>query len=215
MKKITILLPILLTFLFADVLGQQPERMQTHTKAEGSVNEYSVYQSDALWTNQRNEIFQLREFIGKPAIVTMFYGNCLQVCPILIRDANRIYEAVDESLRDQVQVLAITFDPENDTPETLRNYAERYELNHPQWHFLTGSPAPIRELAMLLGVQYRKDSYGHYSHSNQVFVLDDDGVIIYTLEGLNQPVEEAADWIEEHLKSSRGYNNAVTLGKSN
>ena len=213
MKKFTILLPILLTFLIADVLGQQPDRMPA--RAEASINEYSVYQSDAQWTNQRNEIVQLRYFIGKPTVVTMFYGNCLQVCPILIRDANRIYEAVDESLRDQVQVLAITFDPENDTPEALRDYANRYELNHPQWHFLTGSPAPIRELAMLLGVQYRKDSYGHYSHSNQVFVLDDEGVIVHTLEGLNQPVEEAAAWIEEHLKRSNTHNTVDIIGKLN
>src|SRR5690625_1716116 len=112
MKKFAILLPILLPFVFVHVLVQQPVRMPA--RAEASINEYSVYQSDAQLTHQRNEIVQLRYFIRKPAVVTMFYGNCLQVCPILIRDANRIYEAVDESLRDQVQVLAITFDPEND-----------------------------------------------------------------------------------------------------
>src|SRR5690625_4690872 len=213
MKKFTILLPILLTFLIADVLGQQPGRMPARTEA--SINEYSVYQSDALWTNQRNEIVQLRDFIGKPAVVTMFYGNCLQVCPILIRDANRIYEAVDESLRDQVQVLAITFDPENDTPEALRDYADRYELNHAQWHLLTGSPAPIRELAMLLGVQYRKDNHAHRPASDQESVRGGEGDIIDSLEGLNQPVEEAAAWIEEHLKRSNTHNTVDIIGNLN
>lgn len=210
MKNILLILPFLITLIAADVYGQNPDRVHTPAEAEVALNEYSVYQSNALWTNQRNETFQLRDFVGKPAIVTMFYGNCLQVCPILIRDANRVFEAVDESLRDQVQVLAITFDPENDTPETLHAYAEDYELNIPQWHFITGEAAPIRELSMLLGVQYRKDSYGHYSHSNHVFVLDDEGVIVHNLEGLNQPVEEAAKWIEEHLTDTERKNKSVT-----
>lgn len=215
MKKILYLLPLFITFIAAAGYGQQPERVNAPAEAETVISEYSVYQSDALWTTQRNEILQLRDFVGKPAIVTMFYGNCLQVCPILIRDANRVFQAVDETLQDQVQVIAITFDPENDTPEVLQAYAEEYELNIPQWHFITGEPSPIRELAMLMGVQYRKDSYGHFSHSNLVAVLDDEGVVVHRLEGLNQPVEEAAAWIEKHLKGSDRTNADITLTKTN
>ena len=90
MKKIIIILLLLAASSLA--YGQQPAGVNAPAEEESSLNEYSVYQSDALWTNQRNEIFQLRELRGKPAIVTMFYGNCLQVCPILIRDANRVFQ---------------------------------------------------------------------------------------------------------------------------
>lgn len=201
MKKSILFFPLLIAFCIPagyaqNLTGDTPP----------AVSDHSVYQSEALWTNQRDEVFKLRDLKGKPAIVTMFYGNCLQVCPILIRDANRVFEAVDESFRDQVQVLAITFDPENDTPGTLRAYAEQRNLNIPQWHFMTGTPSAIREVAMLLGVQYRKDSHGHFSHSNLVAILDDEGEIVLKLEGLNQPVEEAAAGITELLKNYHSKN---------
>lgn len=165
-------------------------------------SEHSVYHNNAIWTNHRNETFRLSELKGKPVVITMFYGNCIQVCPILIRDAKRVFTAVDSSLRDDVQVLAITFDTTNDTPEVLKAYAEEKDLNIPQWHFLTGSSSAIRELAMMLGVQFTKKSDGHFAHSNLVTVLDGQGKVVYRLEGLNQPVEEAATWIEQYLNGS-------------
>lgn len=168
-----------------------------------SVNmEHSLYHMDAEWVNHRNETLELADFSGKPLVVVMYYGNCVQVCPILIRDANRVFEAVDESLRDQVRVLAVTFDPENDTPERLHAYAEEKGLNIPEWHFITGERADIRELAMLLGVEYTKKGDGHFAHSNLVTVLDDAGKIVQRLEGLNQPVDEAAKTIETILNNN-------------
>lgn len=161
--------------------------------------EHSLYHMTAEWTNHRNETIKLSDFSGKPLVVVMYYGNCVQVCPILIRDANRVYEAVGDSLREEVRVLAVTFDPENDTPERLHTYAAEKGLNIPQWHFMTGNRSDIRELAMLLGVEYTKKSDGHFAHSNLVTVLDDEGKIALRLEGLNQPVEEAAKIIETIL----------------
>lgn len=171
----------------------------------GEVNtEHSLYHMNSLWTNHRNETLRLSDLSGKAVVVTMYYGNCVQVCPILIRDANRVFQAVDESIRSEVRVLAITFDPENDTPETLYAYAEEKNLNIPEWHFITGKRSDIRELAMLLGVEYKKKGDGHFAHSNLVTVLDDKGRIALRLEGLNQQVDEAAEIIEAMIKQKAG-----------
>ncbi len=161
---------------------------------------HSLFQLDAEWINHRGETFQLSKFKGNPVIVTMFYGSCTQVCPILIRDANRLYHAIDQSLQKDVQIFAVTFDPDNDSVSTLYNYAEQKQLNLPNWHFVTGERNKIRELAMLLGVQYSQKSDGHFAHSNLVTLLDGDGMIAFRLEGLNQPVDEAAKIAENYLK---------------
>lgn len=169
--------------------------------------EHSLYHMNAEWTNHRDETLRLSDFSGKALVITMYYGNCVQVCPILIRDANRVFEAVDESIRDEVRVLAVTFDPENDTPTSLHSYAEKKGLNLPEWHFITGAPNDIRELAMLLGVEYTKKSDGHFAHSNLVTILDRDGRIAVRLEGLNQPVEEAVNQIEKMFKNNDEYSH--------
>lgn len=201
MKLFQTLLTGLLILLFTQTAFTQ-HMNHNAMKAQPVENEHSIYHMDAAWTDHRGESFQLSDLQGKPVVVVMFYGNCTQVCPILIRDARRVYEAVDKNLQSEVNVLAVTFDPENDTPEVLKNYADKQELNNSQWHFTTGKPADIRELAMLLGVQYAQKSDGHFSHSNLVTVLDAKGRIAHRLEGLNQPVEEAGEWINREIHNN-------------
>ncbi len=168
-------------------------------KAE-KVSEHSLYHLNAEWTTHRNESLTLSRFKGEPVIVVMFYGNCTQVCPILIRDAWRLYNSVDESMRSSVNVLAVSFDRENDSPEVLKKYADYEQLNIDGWHFVTAKETDIRSLAMMLGVQYVKQSDGEFAHSNLVSVLDTEGKVAVRVEGLNQPMSEAVSKIEEMLK---------------
>ncbi|SMO46932.1 SCO family protein [Gracilimonas mengyeensis] len=162
---------------------------------------HSLYHLDAEFTNHRNETVQLGDFKGEPVIVVMFYGNCTQVCPILIQDTWRLYSSLDEATQQKVSVLAVSFDTENDTPAVLKEYAEYEQLNLPQWHFITGKHTDIRMLATMLGVKYQKNSDGHFAHSNLVTVLDTEGKIANRTEGLNQPTEEAASVIEKMLRN--------------
>lgn len=209
MKNILIFLPLFLAYTgFTSVLAQQGHQNHNTMDVAEVNSEYSLYHNNAVWTNHRNNSFQLSDLKGKPVIITMFYGNCTQVCPILIRDANRVYKAVDKAIRSNVRVLAITFDPENDTPVLLHTYADEKELNLPEWHFVTGSATAIRELAMMLGVQYTKKSDGHFAHSNLVTILDGEGKIVHRLEGLNQPVDKAALWIEQYLITNNENNHS-------
>lgn len=204
MKKLTKFFALLLTmYLPMQLLAQHDHNghENSNTLEAGDVNmDHSLYHMDAVWTSHREEKLQLSDFAGKPVVVVMYYGNCTQVCPILIRDANRLFQAVDESLRSDVRVLAVTFDPENDTPEKLNSYAREKELNIPEWNFITGRNAGIRELAMLLGVDYSRKRDGHFAHSNLVTLLDGDGKIIHRMEGLNQPVDSAAELIHNYLE---------------
>ncbi|MEX0905404.1 MAG: SCO family protein [Balneolaceae bacterium] len=169
-------------------------------KAEDVKHSHSLYHLDAEWTDHRGEKITLSRFSGEPVIVVMFYGNCTEVCPILIQDAWRLYSSVSEDVRAVVNVIAVTFDPENDTPSVLKQYAEYEQLDIPGWHFVTAEPAEIRELAMLLGVQFSQKSDRHFSHSNLVTVLDGEGKIARRVEGLGHDMKHAAEWINEHFK---------------
>lgn len=203
MKTLTILFALTLAMLVteAPLLGQNHNMNHNALSANPVESEHSLYHLKDTWTDHRGHQFELADLQGNPVVVVMFYGNCTQVCPILIRDARRVYEAVDSELRDEVSVLAVTFDPDNDTPDVLKDYAVNKGLDIPEWQFVTGEQAGIRKLAMVLGVQYAEKSDGHFSHSNLVTVLDIEGRILQRIEGLNQPVEEAAEKIERQLQN--------------
>lgn len=200
MKKLFLI--TLLLFTATSLVAQHDHRTNNALSATDIDAGHSVYHLNAEWISHRGETVTLADFKGAPVIVVMFYGNCTEVCPILIQDAWRLYSKVDDSVREDVNVLAVSFDTENDTPEILREYAEYEQLDIPGWHFMTSEEANIRSLAMILGVQYSKKSDGHFAHSNLVTVLDEKGRIVNRIEGLNQPVEEAANKIESITKKS-------------
>lgn len=187
--------------------GMQGHSHQHHNQSEMAaaepLDDHSVYQLDREWTDHRGEDLQLDRFLGKPVILVMFYGSCREVCPILIQDSWRLYREVDERVRDSVSVVAVTFDTERDTPEVLMEYAEKERLNLSNWYFVTSTPRAVRELATVLGVQYRKRSDGMYDHSNLVAVLDQRGVVATRIEGLGRPVEEAAGEIEQMVQAGQ------------
>lgn len=197
MRTVIILSAFLLSSI--SVMAQHHHGDSASLKAE-KMSEHSLYHLKAEWTTHRNESVTLSQFKGEPLIVVMFYGNCTQVCPILIRDTWRLYNSVNESMRSSVNVLAVSFDRENDSPEVLRKYAEYEQLNIDGWHFVTAKETDIRSLAMMLGVQYVKQGDGEFAHSNLVSVLDTEGKVAVRVEGLNQPMSSAALEIENMLK---------------
>ncbi|HET8864341.1 MAG TPA: SCO family protein [Gracilimonas sp.] len=170
-------------------------------KAEAIHADHSLYHLDSEFVDHRNNLVQLSDFQGEPVIVVLFYGNCTQVCPILIQDTWKLFSSLDESAQAKTNVLAVSFDTENDTPEVLKEYAEYEQLDLPEWHFITGKHTDIKMLATMMGVKYQQTSDGHFAHSNLVTVLDTEGKIAKRVEGLNQSMDEAVDIIEAMLKN--------------
>ncbi|MCC5021904.1 MAG: hypothetical protein J6386_03460 [Candidatus Synoicihabitans palmerolidicus] len=44
-----------------------------------------------------------------------------------------------------------------------------------EWTLMRGDPGDVRTLAMLLGVQFRREPSGDFSHTNLITVLDAGG----------------------------------------
>ena len=80
-------------------------------------------------------------FEGDRAVLwTSFYTNCPDgVCPALVLRLRRAQEvAAEEGYGDEAAFLALTFDPERDTADVLREYAgqQGVDLDAGNWHFL-------------------------------------------------------------------------------
>lgn len=202
LKYLTLMLGLtLLPLLASSQHTMTMEPGSSDLKAKDSYHAESLYQMPAEWINQNGETIRLEDFDGQPLILVMFYGQCTGTCPVLIQRTWKLYSDIGEDVRDRVQVLAVSFDTKNDTPEALKAYAEYEQLDIPGWNFVTAQHSDVRELAMLLGVQYRERSDGHYEHSNLITVLDADGKISVRSEGVTGGLKEAATEIEALFSS--------------
>ena len=156
----------------------------------------SLHQVPTTWIDQNSETIQIKDFAGHPLIVVMFYGKCTETCPMLIQRTWKLYSSLSEETQEKINVLAVSFDYKNDTPDALKEYAEYEQLDLPGWHFVTADQTDIRQLATLLGVKYRERSDGHFDHSNLITVLDNIGNISRRIEGIIGDMDDDVDFIE-------------------
>jgi len=194
MKKTT--LPLMAAALLAAAAFAEdhrahadPHAHHTPMQAEEVTHGHSLFHLDADWRTRNGETFRLEALRGRPTVITMIYGSCTTACPVLVNDARRIDRAAPKSLREDLQIVVVSFDPARDTPERLRDYARDYGVDSGRWRFLHGEPADIRTLAAMLGVRYRDNGDGTFDHSNVITLLDAHGRIAERGEGLARPVD--------------------------
>ncbi len=159
--------------------------------AAGELPGTSLFHLTSAFTAQDGAEFKLAELRGHPSVIVMFYGDCTTACPLLVKSAQDIEAALPSDIAAGTQFVMVSFDTDRDTPDKLRAYADEKGLDKDRWHWLIGSPLLTRQLATLLGVQYRDGGNGVFAHSNLVTVLDADGVPTARLEGLGVDPEPA------------------------
>jgi protein SCO1 len=161
----------------------------TNASAPDRFSDTSLYQVDSTWTSATGKTVRMTDFKGRVQVVTMFFARCEFACPILIHDMQRIEAALPATLRTNVGFLLVSFDSERDTPEALRAYSQRVELDTNRWTLLRGSSDDVLEFAALLGIKFKKDSRGQFAHSNVITVLNTAGEIVFQQIGLNQDIQ--------------------------
>lgn len=143
----------------------------------------SIYQLDARFTDDAGRPFAIGSLRGRPVVLDMFYTSCGYACPITVTEMLAIQNRLPPQLRGRATFVLVTLDPVRDTQEVLANYRTQRLLDG-QWILLRGDNDGIRELAALLGVRYRQEASGTFSHSNILTVLNRDGEIAYQRTGL-------------------------------
>lgn len=137
----------------------------------------SVYRLSAPLSDQAGVATVLHRYRGHPVLVSMFYGSCPHVCPMLISTIQRLERELPEAQRGRLRVLMVSFDPQRDTPEQLAELAARHRVDLARWTFARPDAAGARKLAALLDIQYRGLPYGAFNHSTVVTLLDGEGRI--------------------------------------
>ena len=85
----------------------------------------------------------------KPVLLNFIFASCTTICPVLSAGfASFQKELGDDSAG--VQFVSVTIDPEHDTAETLKKYAERVGAK-PGWVFLTGSREDVDSVTKAFG----------------------------------------------------------------
>jgi protein SCO1/2 len=87
----------------------------------------------------------------KVVVINFIYTSCPDVCPLETARMREVQEILGDRVGRDVFMYSISIDPEHDTPEVLKSYAEKFEVG-PGWLFLTGKKDDVTLLRRKLGL---------------------------------------------------------------
>ena len=131
----------------------------------------------------------LRDYRGKPLVISIVYTACSSVCP---PTTQHVIDAANEAGRvfglDRFNVLTIGFDARNDTPARLFQFASVQGIKLPNWQVASADAATIEALLGDLGFSYRAVA-GGFDHLTQTTIVDREGKVYRHVYGENFPLQ--------------------------
>jgi len=131
--------------------------------------------------DQHGERFGLEDMKGKVWIADFVFTRCPTICPTLSTKMKRLSERFTGEA--DLRFVSFSVDPENDTPEVLREHAARYGADHDQWRWLTGETGEVSDVVvhgfkLALGEPVstgRADGEYDIMHAAQLVLVDREG----------------------------------------
>lgn len=142
--------------------------------------------TDTIWhkvkniefTNQLGKKVSLDDLKGKILVIDFFFTRCPSICPALTRSMKRLQDSFlkNDSI---VQFISVSIDPGHDSVPQLRKFADRYNVNHDTWWFVTGNKKEIYDFALneLKAGLADTDVDTAFIHTQNFFLLDSSRVV--------------------------------------
>ncbi|MBK9253878.1 MAG: SCO family protein [Saprospiraceae bacterium] len=136
-------------------------------------------------------------------VADFFFTSCPSICPKVMKEMSRIYEAVKDN--PNVRLVSFTIDPKRDDVNRLKLYADNLGVDHEKWFFLTGDKDETFELANDFFVIAYEDaeSPGGFDHSGKIILVDKSGHVRSFSEGTDP--EKTQGLIDDIFKLLKEY----------
>jgi len=136
---------------------------------------------------------RLSSYRGKPLLVSFIYTGCFQVCPSTTRSLQETVQGLQKTFGvNKFNVVSIGFNQPDDSPIALKAFAAQYQINQPNWEFLSPSMSTVEAIARDFGFVYAATPAG-FDHVLQVSLLDGDGRIVRQVYGEGIPPAELGE----------------------
>jgi len=162
---------------------------------ENGISDKSIFVMDSKWNTEEDKSIVLADLRGEVLVMVMIYTSCQVACPKLVADMKALHDKVHETTSEHVRYVLVSIDPERDTPEQLKAFAKKNEMDGEEWTFLQGTPESVREFANMLAVKYKEISPTDFSHSNIISVFNPSGELVYQMEGVGVNNDETTERI--------------------
>jgi protein SCO1/2 len=160
-----------------------------HTALEPPLPKIAPAPEFAL-TSQDGAPITLADFRGRVVAVTFIFTMCTATCPVLTPMMSFVQDQLGANFGAKIAFVSITVDPERDTPDVLKEYAQAFGADFAGWSFLTGTPAAIQDVTRRYGVYALKSEHGDVDHTFLTSIVDRQGILRVQYLGVRFDPEE-------------------------
>jgi protein SCO1/2 len=145
--------------------------------------------SDTIWhqlpdfsfQNQLGENISWKNMEGKTVVANFFFTHCPTICPKLTENIKRLQQDITNTNKvgdknpDFLQFLSFTVDPERDSVEALKKWADRFQIDAVNWWLLTGDKKTIYDLSiehMKIPAVDGKGIDTSFFHTDRIVLID-------------------------------------------
>jgi len=153
----------------------------------------------SLINQDSTEVIFPENIVGCITVLGFIYTNCPDICPMTTHNMYLTEKKLKEDGIGNVKFVAISFDPDRDSPEVLTKFAEIRDLDFSSWTLLTGSKNTINDLMKRFDVKAIKtdenideDGKPEYSmmHTDRISLIDANGILRKNYKGSTLNIEE-------------------------
>lgn len=139
--------------------------------------------------NQDGKTITNKDYEGKVYVIEFFFTTCPTICPRM--NANLIQ--IQNTFKDfeNFGVASFTINPDYDTSDVLKKYAEHYGVTNPNWHLMTGDKETIYKLSnqgFNLYTAEEENVAGGFEHSGNFALIDKNGFIRSRKDDFGNPI---------------------------
>jgi len=201
--SITLIVPVICYFIMKNI-GEDAVHMPRRYFEDSviTMEKDGKITTDTQWHRVRN--FTLTDQIGNPfhfdslkgkiIVANAFFTRCPNICPALTRNIRKLQKSYDQPKNKKftdtssVNFVSLSVDPERDSVNDLKRFADRFDVNSDNWSMLTGSKKEIYDL-MLHEFRIPAADGGtvdsNFIHSEKIILLDKYHVVRGYYNGLD------------------------------
>src|ERR1700745_4323953 len=165
----------LIFVVLASLMLAQPHRAEPAAQ-EQALPKISPAPEFAL-ISQDGAPVKLADYRGKVVALTFIFTLCADTCPVLTPMMSFVQDQLGADFGEKIYFVSITVDPERDTPEVLKEYAQAFGANLSGWFFLTGPSDVIHDVTRRYGVFALKSANGDVDHTFLTSIVDRRGIL--------------------------------------
>lgn len=163
----------------------------TAMRGKGAYREIGEAAPDFTLFDQEGHAVAMSRFRGKQVMLNFIFTRCpiATMCPAATTRMMALQKAARTAGISNLEIISISFDPANDTPGVLKEYAAARGIDTTNFTLLTGPDAAVRHLLAQMGI-IREFEGETIKHTLATLLINEQGRIIHRVDGSQWLVED-------------------------